>query len=226
MCERSLRSKGHSHLQAAGQPLPICQGVARGSVTQAEASQPPPRFWPGPPSTSSLLKFGVQGVLLPQPGRGCVSWQEPHLRLLPDPWAPRPPPMGVRVTFSFCCRKQNWGSGLRQPRCSPLMLQWASCWTHAQRARRGWREGTFGLQADTSGKWRGGGVLWRFHVSTQSRHRCSAPSPLPHDGPPAQPAPPPLLGQRGQAGSPSVQTALAPSVSECVLFRGGLENTA
>lgn len=35
-----------------------------------------------------------------------------------------------------------------------------------------------------------------------------------------------IRGLRGRAGSPSVQTALAPSLSECVLFLGGLENAA
>lgn len=45
--------------------------------------------------------------------------------------------------------------------------------------------GTLGLQADASGEWRGRRVLWCFQVSTQSRHKCSVPSPLPHDGPPA-----------------------------------------
>lgn len=88
---------------------------------------------------------------------------------------------------SGCCVKQKRGSRVSHATAScsrSCMLD--SCTKDRERLGAA---GTLGLQADAGGGWRGRRVLWCFRVSTQSRHGCSAPSPLPHDGSPAWPVP-------------------------------------
>ena len=85
--------------------------------------------------------------------------------------------LGLR---DLSCRRKQEGSDSHQPWGSLLMLQWASCLI----MQGGWGGGTKGPQTPSRRRGdRAGGGLSGVQVSTQSRHRRSAPSPLPHDRP-------------------------------------------
>lgn len=147
----------------------------------------------------------------------------------------------------FLLQEAGWGFRLASATVQPLMLHWASCWAHARMAGRGGVRGPSGSKQTPveNGEETGfSGVSACPHSSgtgAQRLHPCHMTGHLPSRGhwEPWQglslqlplvggwaPAPAPLLGLRGRAGSPSVQTALAPSLSERVLFPRGLENTA
>lgn len=164
-----------------------CCGPARVQlsrmVTQTTAIQPPPHLWPGALlHKGHFSSLGCRRMLLPQPGRGRVSWPGLHLSFLPDHRAALTDGgQGARVIFFFLLHEAEEGFRLASAMVQPPHASCgASCWTHALRG------GVGDPRASSRPQWRMDGEGFSsVSASIQPRHRCSVPLPLPHDGLPA-----------------------------------------
>lgn len=139
---------------------------------------------------------------------GVGPWEGPGpgLDFPPDPGLPCGSLWGLGAP-PRCRRKQERGPG-------HAAASSCSAGLHAglmhQRAGGGagvGRRGGLGLQADSGAGGTGRRGSRCSRASTRSRHTCSAPSPLPHDGPPAWLVP--------QQPGPRAQPAAAPAGGVC-----------